>query len=406
MSKLVCLRCNKIFETKFNFQRHKNRKNQCLKITPKNNEITLKNNENINSINNNLTCNYCSKVFCRKDVLKKHFNRCKKKKQKDEEKEIILKQSTEKDKIINKLLEEEKHDPVVLEKLLAKDIIIHELLKQNKILSERIEKMNNKYSTKIETKISNDVTDDLEVIDFEKYCNYKNMKNPLKNKIINTPDKLNCKHDILKKTCKECNSKDMCKSKWCYSSRNSKYEGYCKYCHVNLFPEKNISKNYKSKEKDVGDRIIKKFSDLTWVCDKKIEFGCSLRRPDLFCDYGSHIIIIEIDENAHSSYDCSCDNKRLMQLSEDVKHKPIVFIRFNPDDYVNKNGEKIKSCWKINQNTGVIVIEPNKKKEWDERINTLEEQVQYWINNKTEKTIEIIELYYDQHNKENNQKLF
>jgi vacuolar-type H+-ATPase subunit H len=35
-----------------------------------------------------------------------------------------------------------------------------------------------------------------------------------------------------------------------------------------------------------------------------------------------------------------------------------------------------------------------KENEWDERINSLKEQIQYWINNPTEKTVEIIELFY------------
>jgi hypothetical protein len=35
-----------------------------------------------------------------------------------------------------------------------------------------------------------------------------------------------------------------------------------------------------------------------------------------------------------------------------------------------------------------------KQPEWDERIETLKQQIQYWIDNPTEKTIEIIELFY------------
>ncbi len=35
-----------------------------------------------------------------------------------------------------------------------------------------------------------------------------------------------------------------------------------------------------------------------------------------------------------------------------------------------------------------------KEKEWTERINVLNTQIQYWIDNTTEKTIEIIELFY------------
>lgn len=35
-----------------------------------------------------------------------------------------------------------------------------------------------------------------------------------------------------------------------------------------------------------------------------------------------------------------------------------------------------------------------KQTEWEERIETLKQQIQYWIDNPTEKTIEIIELFH------------
>ena len=39
-------------------------------------------------------------------------------------------------------------------------------------------------------------------------------------------------------------------------------------------------------------------------------------------------------------------------------------------------------------------ITNTKQKEWEDRIETLKQQIQYWIDNQTEKTIEIIELFY------------
>ena len=36
-----------------------------------------------------------------------------------------------------------------------------------------------------------------------------------------------------------------------------------------------------------------------------------------------------------------------------------------------------------------------KMSEWNERIEILNLQIQYWIDNKTNKTIEIIKLFYD-----------
>ena len=35
-----------------------------------------------------------------------------------------------------------------------------------------------------------------------------------------------------------------------------------------------------------------------------------------------------------------------------------------------------------------------KQKEWNERIITLKKQIQYWVDYSTEKTIEIVELFY------------
>ena len=203
-----------------------------------------------------------------------------------------------------------------------------------------------------------------------------------------------CIHDNkLKSLCKICDGKDLCKSSWCETRVNRKYDGYCAYCYFHLFPDKQISRNYKTKEKDVVDRIKQFFPNFTWIADKRIQDGCSKRRPDLLLDMGSHIIIVEIDENRHTDYDCSCQNKRLMELSLDVGHRPIVFIRFNPDDYKDTNGVTIKSCWKLNK-LGIMSIIKNKHSEWDKRIDSLKDQIQYWIDNKTEKTVEIVELFY------------
>jgi phenylpropionate dioxygenase-like ring-hydroxylating dioxygenase large terminal subunit len=166
-------------------------------------------------------------------------------------------------------------------------------------------------------------------------------------------------------------------------------------CFVNN-PEninKPMMRNYKTKEKNVVEYITQSFNGFTWVSDKKIQDGCSRRRPDLLLDMGTHIIIVEIDENKHTDYDCSCEHKRLMELSQDLQHRPIVFIRFNPDDYINQNGELIKSCWKLNK-LGIMQISKTKQNEWDARLYSLKQQIQYWIDNSTEKTIEIIELFY------------
>lgn len=148
---------------------------------------------------------------------------------------------------------------------------------------------------------------------------------------------------------------------------------------------------YKTKEQEVVKHITQRYPDFTWVADKRVYDGCSRRRPDLLLDMGTHVIIVEIDENQHTSYTCICENKRLMELSQDLQHRPIVFIRFNPDEYTKETGEEIASCWKLSK-FGVMKI--TKEKEWEERMENLLQQVAYWLENCPQKTVEVVEMYY------------
>ena len=132
----VCEKCNKEFGRKSNYLTHINKKFSCnknlahnieiapksTKKAPKSTEKTEKTENPENTyINSELMCKYCKKVFCRKTVLKKHFDRCKVKKQDENEKDLIFKQLLEKDK--------------------QNKIEIDELKNQNKILMDKINKL-------------------------------------------------------------------------------------------------------------------------------------------------------------------------------------------------------------------------------------------------------------------------
>ena len=187
-----------------------------------------------------------------------------------------------------------------------------------------------------------------------------------------------------------------CKANYgCYTLANIKYKGYCSRCFQYLFPDEPITRNYKTKERDVVNFIKTEFNNYDWVADKKIADGCSKRRPDLYIDLGYQIIIIEIDEDQHNQYDCSCENKRLMEISQDFGHRPLVFIRFNPDKYTTLENKNNNSCWKIKRDTGRCMI--SRKNEWKRRLNILKNQVSYWLNeeNKTNKTVEVVHLFFN-----------
>jgi hypothetical protein len=201
-----------------------------------------------------------------------------------------------------------------------------------------------------------------------------------------------CEHGKDKYYCIYCDGRSLCKTPGCeIIPSNKKYDGYCLRCYVHLFPDKPNACNYKTKERTVVEKIKEKYPNFDWVADKRVQDGCSRRRPDLLLDMGSHVIIIEVDENKHSTYDCACEHRRLMELSQDLQHRPIIFIRFNPDAYTDINGNRIESCWKINY-LGICLIKDANA--WKVRINKLLDEIQYWIDNSTEKTIEIVELFY------------
>jgi hypothetical protein len=110
---------------------------------------------------------------------------------------------------------------------------------------------------------------------------------------------------------------------------------------------------------------------LTMSFDKMIEGGCSKKRPDLFIDFGSHCLIIEIDENRHMNY--ACEQKRMISLYEDINglesinsvepsiessndlgFRKIIFLRFNPDGYTEQS-IKYKTPFEYTP-TGIIKI--------------------------------------------------
>ena len=101
--------------------------------------------------------------------------------------------------------------------------------------------------------------------------------------------------------CKIHGGSELCKAPLCETRSIKKYNGYCLPCCIHFCPDIEISRNFKTKERDIVERIIEKFPDFGWIADKRIEDGCSKRRPDLLLELGSHIIIVEVDENKHDT---------------------------------------------------------------------------------------------------------
>ena len=184
-------------------------------------------------------------------------------------------------------------------------------------------------------------------------------------------------------------NKNKCKNDCDTILTNEKYKGYCLRCFIFKFPNEKISKNYKIKEIHMTDFIKEKFKEQVMIFDKQTG-GCSKRRPDVYIDKFTHVIIVECDENQHR--DTSCENKRTMELFQDFCNRPIVFIRFNPDSYINE-GKKKLSSFKTHKLSGVPMIRD--KKEWSNRLICLKICIEKWLNNIPEKEITNEYLFYD-----------
>ena len=190
-----------------------------------------------------------------------------------------------------------------------------------------------------------------------------------------------------------------CLSSWCGTSVGTKYDGYCFHCYVNLFPDKPVTRNYKTKERAVTD-MIRQNLDPSFVAHCLLVFdstvACSKRRPDAYIDLQTHVLIIEVDEKQHKSY--SEDNERSAELYRDFGERPIVMIRFNPDSY-KRDGVSHKSSFMYTEKTGQCKIRD--AKEWKSRCDVLmgvindQLRLTFEENRVPGEMLEVIKLFYD-----------
>jgi hypothetical protein len=199
--------------------------------------------------------------------------------------------------------------------------------------------------------------------------------------------------------CSKCKTDDMedvrhqkCKNLRCNItlSYGNKYEGYCVQCYTRKYPERPILKNYKPKEIGVSNFIKNVFSNHNLKLDKK--FGNSKKRPDISLIFSTHVIIVEVDEYQHKHYVKKNESERTEKLLNE-NDKPIVIIRFNPDGYINSKKNKIKSCWSYDEETKLTTIK--NKDDWNNRLFTLQEKIEYWCSNIPENMFQIVYLFYD-----------
>lgn len=123
--------------------------------------------------------------------------------------------------------------------------------------------------------------------------------------------------------------------------------------------------------------------------DRKIDGGCSRKKPDIFIDCLTHVIIGELDENEHNKYKEICENKRIMELFQDAGNRPVVVLRLNPDSYY-KDDEKYDSCFSYTK-SGTICVD---KKEWEKRMKLFTWHLDSWLTHIPKKEVTIRKFFY------------
>ena len=132
------------------------------------------------------------------------------------------------------------------------------------------------------------------------------------------------------------------------------------------------------------DALKEEFKNTELIFNKEINGSCSRKRPDVRIECLTHSIIIECDENQHKY--TSCEQKRMMEIFQDLGNRPLVMIRFNPDKF-NKN----KGCFKDTK-TGSLSLN---KKEWNKRIKHLINSIHENIKKIPDKEINIEYMFYN-----------
>jgi hypothetical protein len=167
---------------------------------------------------------------------------------------------------------------------------------------------------------------------------------------------------------------------------------------VYLHPNLPTARNWKTKETHVRQHISElastdeRLKGLQLTFDRALG-GCSRRRPDCFIEAVSHAVVIECDENQHSdesSY--PCENKRMMEIYQDIGYRPVIFLRMNPDKYTDDTGKRVPSCFQYNKRSGIPIPQ---KKAWKARLDVLTAQILHSVSSIPDKAVTINHLYYD-----------
>ena len=163
-------------------------------------------------------------------------------------------------------------------------------------------------------------------------------------------------------------------------SLTKEYHPYCFKCYCVLNPDVEIKRRFKIKENLLAEALKNMKLSVDFIQDKKIDGGCSRRRPDFLFECFTHTVIVECDENGHSNYDTTCEIAKINEQFTDLADRPIILIKFNPD----YDKESKTSCF---DKEGKLI-----KTEWNKRTKLLKKELKRAIKGKNKKEDELITI--------------
>ena len=124
-----------------------------------------------------------------------------------------------------------------------------------------------------------------------------------------------------------------------------KYDYYCTLCFQKNFPSDPRTKciRQRTKEMIVKGFLIEHFTEIPFIHNQALWTGqadCTCRRRiDFRALYGNTLLCVEVDEDQHKYRNKEDENLRYDDLMM-LHGGKFIFVRFNPDPYTDKNGQK------------------------------------------------------------------
>jgi len=177
------------------------------------------------------------------------------------------------------------------------------------------------------------------------------------------------------------------------TGQKDKYDGRCVRCFCQTAdPNDERVKNAKAymhaREQEVMKMLETIFTDYHWTFDKSYgtKFAVGKRkacvRPDARTVKHGRILIVEVDERSHITYDCGKEREREEIFKKHAGPRlALVMLRFNPDEYTDvATGLRVPSCFHYNKTSGTHTVNPAQKKQWDLRIKALCARIRVFLD--------------------------